>query len=330
VTYCAIPRELAPKLHNKLGLLLEGDAVVELIVERRTGERRSGADRRDGSASGAPARDRRRIRSATGRRYGERRAAQIVLSSPPLPPALQRHRRRVTLFERVEPAEAARDQVEAARLVARVQAGDMTAFEDLYDRYFPALYRYLRMALQTDHEAEDATQQVFVDALEAIPGYEQRSRPFRAWLFRIARNQAVDRLRERGRLALEEPGQLELLESGADPREMPSRRLADQDMLRFIRRLPLAQQQVVVLRYMLDFTTAEIAEVLGRSPQSVRQLQSRALRRLERHAGHRDSGAGRLEARPMRLALTRLVVPRAGLAPGLPVAGRYGYGSARA
>jgi RNA polymerase sigma-70 factor (ECF subfamily) len=243
-----------------------------------------------------------------------------------LPRSAQRLADRVSFVERVEPAEHALEDMEAARVVTRVQAGDVEAFADLYSRYFSRVWGYMRLALRTADEAEDATQQVFLNVLEAMPTYERRAQPFRAWLFRIARNHAVDRLRERGRLEIEEPAKLELL---AEPRGGDVRCLewlSDQDVLVFIERLPLAQRQVLVLRYMLDLSTADIADVLDRSQASVRQLQSRALRRLENEVGAlgverpRRSGA---ESRPMRLSLTQLVTPRATFRHGFSVAAGF-------
>jgi RNA polymerase sigma-70 factor (ECF subfamily) len=182
----------------------------------------------------------------------------------------------------------------------------------------------MRLALRTADEAEDATQHVFLSVLEALPKYERRTQPFRAWLFRIARNHAVDRLRERGRLDIEEPARLDLLAEprGEDPRTLDW--LSDHDMLVFIERLPLTQRQVLVLRFMLDLSTAEIADVLDRSQASVRQLQSRALRRLENQVGalgvERPRPAAASEARPMRLALSQLVATRARFEQGFSVA----------
>lgn len=309
MVYCIVPRGLAAGRRERLRRSLS-DSEVNLIVERRVADRRGPVHRRavDPVIVPVPSLERRRIRGRSGRRCGDRRAPQVPVGSRALPRSLRRFAERIAFVERIEPTPHALQDVEAARTVTRFQAGDMEAFADLYRRYFNPIYGYMRLALRTGEEAEDATQQVFVNVLESLPRYERRGQPFRAWLFRIARNHAVDRLRDRGRLELEEPGRLELLAEpgGADLPALDW--LSDHDVLVFIERLPVAQRQVVVLRYMLDLSTAEIAEVLDRSQAAVRQLQSRALRRLEAQLGALGiQPRGEREARPMRLALTQLV-----------------------
>jgi RNA polymerase sigma-70 factor (ECF subfamily) len=322
--YCIVPRGLAPRAQERLRRSLSDDEECEVIVERRCADRRRGVERRQtGGAPPVPPLERRRIRSWTGRRCGERRAALLPVRGRRLPRAAQQFADRVKLMERVEPPEQALDDADAARVVTRVQAGDTEAFADLYLRYFDRLWGYMRLALRNPDEAEDATQHVFMKVLEALPAYERRGQPFRAWLFRIARNHAVDRLRDRGRIDVEEPARLELRAGGGESRSLDW--LSDHDMLVFIERLPLTQRQVLVLRYMLDLTTREIAEVLDRSQASIRQLQSRALRRLESQVGvlgvERPASSA-AEARPMRLALSQLVAPRARFEHGFSVAAR--------
>jgi RNA polymerase sigma-70 factor (ECF subfamily) len=321
MVYCIVPRGLAPGQQERLRRHLGDDPAVEVVLERRVDDRRGPLDRRghDPVVVPVPHLERRRIRSRSGRRCGERRVAGVPIRGRALPRSLRRVADRIRFVERVEPSESAVEDVESARTVVRIQAGDVDAFADLYLRYFNPVYGYMRLALRTGDEAEDATQQVFVNVLEALPRYERRGQPFRAWLFRIARNLAIDRLRERGRLELEEPSRLELLAepSGPDLRSLDW--LSDHDVLALIERLPLAQRQVLVLRYMLDLSTAEIADVLDRSQAAVRQLQSRALRRLEDQLGALGVGA-RPEARPMRLALSQLVTTRARFEHGFSVA----------
>ena len=76
--------------------------------------------------------------------------------------------------------------------VALARAGDDGAFASLYDEYSPRLYRFLLLRVQEPADAEDLLQRVFLKVIEALPAFEDRGLPFGAWLFRIARNAAID------------------------------------------------------------------------------------------------------------------------------------------
>jgi RNA polymerase sigma-70 factor (ECF subfamily) len=178
------------------------------------------------------------------------------------------------------PTQEAQD-AETARLVTRIQAGERDLFALLYMRYFDRVYSYLRVMLGDAHQAEDVAQRVFIDVLEGLPSYEARA-PFRGWLFVIVRNQALNELRRRGRIEPQEPATIDRSREGACvDEELPALRwVSDRELVMFIDRLPLAQRQVLLLRFMLDMGHAEIARLLERSPEDVRNLQSRALRFL--------------------------------------------------
>jgi RNA polymerase sigma-70 factor (ECF subfamily) len=180
----------------------------------------------------------------------------------------------------IEPSAEQQEDEDTARIVAAVQGGDKAAFAGIYERYFDRIYGYMRLALRDAHEAEDATQQVFVKALEGIGAYRRRGQPFRAWLFTIARNHAVSMLRKLNRLEVEDPAELDRrrerrAELGQDGWALEW--ITDGDLLVFIERLPLAQRQVLAMRFMFDMRVKEIAKALGRTPNDVSKLQHRAL-----------------------------------------------------
>jgi RNA polymerase sigma-70 factor (ECF subfamily) len=195
--------------------------------------------------------------------------------------------------------------------VSDLQAGDRDAFNALYLRYFDRVYAYLSIALQDAHEAEDATQDVFIRIMQALPGYERRSVPFRAWLFRIVRNDAINRIRQRRRLTPEAPEEVARL--GERAAGMPAGEsldwLDDKRLLALIEQLPLAQRQVIVLRYMLELRAVEIATVLDRSPEAIRQLHQRAMRFLRQRLGESSSLSSADDVhtrRPRPKTMTRL------------------------
>jgi hypothetical protein len=125
-----------------------------------------------------------------------------------LPRKARDHAEQIVFFERLEPSTQALEDIDTARLVARVQAGSHAEFATLYARYFDRVYGYLRVALRDQDEAEDAAQQVFLKVFERVHSYRRQRQPFRAWLFVIVRNQAPDVLRLRARVDVREPDEL--------------------------------------------------------------------------------------------------------------------------
>jgi RNA polymerase sigma-70 factor (ECF subfamily) len=295
VLYCLIPPDLAADVHDELRRHFADDPEVEVVVERRRQDRRSGRDRRQRDEP-HPGPERRRVKNDAGRRVGERRAALVEVEAPPLPEPLQAYGVLLTFVERFEPPTEHAEDLDSGRLVVSFQAGDSEAFSSLYMRYFDRVYSYLRVMLKDAHEAEDGTQQVFTKVFEALPHYEVREKPLRAWLFTVVRNHAMDELRKQGRVELEGQEEIDRLLSRGVPEELEAPAvgwISDRDLLLFVERLPLAQRQVLMLRYMMDMSNREVAEILDRSPSEVRVLHHRAVSFLR----ERLEAVGRRERR---------------------------------
>jgi RNA polymerase sigma-70 factor (ECF subfamily) len=164
---------------------------------------------------------------------------------------------------------------EETDLARRAAGGDRRAFGALYDMHLDAVYRYSFYRLRTSADAEDVTSEVFHRALAAMPKYEPR-RPFLAFLYGIARHVVADRLRSARR-------QSPLEEAVAHPSdaEAPDEAAARRDQARRLRsaigELTELQQEVVILRFLEDRTTSEVAQLLGKPDSTVRGIQMRAL-----------------------------------------------------
>jgi RNA polymerase sigma-70 factor (ECF subfamily) len=319
--YCVVPRDLAEKLHEPLRRHFRADEGVEVIVERRDADRRGGSDRRraiDESAIGpagddpvAPGREaqeaagdgvgeRRVLPGIAGRRVAERRARQVHVQPPrSLPRRAQRHAERLVFVQRVVAPDERAEDAQAARLVKRWQGGDEGAFSELYVRYFDRVFSYLRLVLRDYHEAEDLAQDTFAKVARAMPRYELRGRPFRAWLFVVARNEAISFLRRQARLEVAEPEEIErrMEEQGElTEDEVPLIGwIQDRDLMLFVERLPEAQRQVLGLRYLLDLDNAQIGAVMGRSREEVKALHYRAVTTLRERLASVGKGPERSE-----------------------------------
>jgi RNA polymerase sigma-70 factor (ECF subfamily) len=189
------------------------------------------------------------------------------------------------------------------RLVEAAQA-DPARFEALYRKYLAQVYSYAFYELRDHHDAEDVTERTFLAALTNLGRFEERARPadgegastFRVWLFRIARNAVAERARRRRRRA-EAP--LEAAATVAAPHDVEAEAAFHDDAAaawRAVGRLRGDRRRAVILRFVDEMSTAEIAGILDRSEGAVRVLIHRALRSVAHDLGSagRDLGsAGR-------------------------------------
>lgn len=158
----------------------------------------------------------------------------------------------------------------------------MRAFSALYMRHWDLVYGYGSAILRDEHDAEDVAQDVFLRVLRLLPRYESRpEQPFRVLLLRITRNRAIDCLRKRRRCEPKPPA--ELADRWAETKDnLPGTfdAVSDDQIALSLKRLPLSQRQVLVLRYLYDLSTREVADVIGSTPHAVRNLQHRGLKFL--------------------------------------------------
>src|SRR3954466_401883 len=174
------------------------------------------------------------------------------------------------------------DQDDVRKLLARAQAGDRDALEELYLLHFDRIYSYLHMSVGNRHDAEDLTTLTFLKMLESIKRFRWQAVPFSAWLFRIAHNLAMDHFRAAKRVQLEEevPEPIGSEQLSAEVEAMRS--IGRQSMLQMIESLSSEQQQVLTLKFVFNFGNAEVASILGKTEGAVKSLQHRALASLQK------------------------------------------------
>ena len=168
-----------------------------------------------------------------------------------------------------------------ALVIARAQR-EPAAFAPLYETYFDAVYRYCHARLGDGQAAEDATSQIFTNALAALPRYraDERRGACRSWLFTIAHNVVVNQHRTRGRRPLAMPADAgDLPDVAPSPEDEAVAAESRQTVQAVMVHLTDEQRQVVELR-LAGLSDAEIAHVIGRKHGAVRAAQYRALLKL--------------------------------------------------
>ena len=156
-----------------------------------------------------------------------------------------------------------------SRAVARAKEGDREAVRFLYLRYADNVYGYVRSIVRDDYEAEDVTQHVFAKLMTVIGKYEERDVAFSAWIIRVARNVALDHMRQRRPIPSEEVREPRVHDEGETSQH---RSLILRDALRT---LPDEQREVLVLRHLVGLSPGEIAGRLGRTEPSIHGLHHR-------------------------------------------------------
>ena len=161
-------------------------------------------------------------------------------------------------------------------LVQRAKQRDQKAFTQLYEEHFDKIYRYVALRIGDRTEAEDMTQQVFLNALKSISSFKWKGVPFAAWLFRIAHNQVVDYLRKKSKQAAA-PLDESLVSSDSNPQLMAEHSLDVEQLLLATRRLTEAQRQVISLRFAGELSINQVANIMGKSQGAVKALQHSAI-----------------------------------------------------
>jgi len=161
-------------------------------------------------------------------------------------------------------------------LVRRAQQHDQDAFAQLYEEYFDKIYRYIAFKIGNKTEAEDMTQQVFLNAIKSISSFRWRGIPFSAWLFRIAHNQVVDYLRKKAKHATTSLDEV-LVSNGNNPQLVAEQNLDIERLLLATKQLTQAQREVISLRFASELSIAQVAKVMGKSQGAIKALQHSAI-----------------------------------------------------
>jgi RNA polymerase sigma-70 factor (ECF subfamily) len=161
--------------------------------------------------------------------------------------------------------------------VRGAQAGSVSDLEALFKAHWPRAYRAAYLVVHDAGAAEDIAQEAFLAAVRALDRFD-RKRPFGPWLHRIVVNRAIDWARARAfREVLDDAPEI------ADESRPPGP--YSEGVLAGLEALAPEHRAVIVLRYLLEYTPGEIAEVLDLPRGTVNSRLRRALDRLGENLG---------------------------------------------
>lgn len=160
-------------------------------------------------------------------------------------------------------------------------------FAEVYAEHVTPVWRYVRLRVPADADAEDVTSQVFERAIRSWSGYDGTRGSVGGWLMGIARHTVADWWRRHGRELPTDLAASGLGEGVADddPEGEALRRLGADEVRRRLGHLTAREREAVALRFGSELTSPQIAELLGITPSAARMLVHRAVGRLREVMG---------------------------------------------
>jgi RNA polymerase sigma-70 factor, ECF subfamily len=156
-------------------------------------------------------------------------------------------------------------------------------FTELYRAHLRDVYSYSYYRVGNHHDAEDLTEQTFLQAYRHFERAQREShgRPLRPWLIRIAHNLAANYYRDRSRKPQTQLEDAAVVSAPHDTEDLVESRQELKDVLAGVSNLPDDRREALIMRFALGMDNREIARALDRSEGATKVLIHRAIKQLE-------------------------------------------------
>jgi RNA polymerase sigma-70 factor, ECF subfamily len=156
-------------------------------------------------------------------------------------------------------------------------------FTELYRAHLRDVYSYSYYRVGNHHDAEDLTEQTFLQAYRHFERAQRESngRPLRPWLIRIAHNLAANYYRDRSRRPVTQLDDAGVLTAPHGTEEMVEEREEVKEILEGVSKLPDDRREALIMRFALGMDNREIARAMDRSEGATKVLIHRAIKQLE-------------------------------------------------
>jgi RNA polymerase sigma-70 factor (ECF subfamily) len=156
-------------------------------------------------------------------------------------------------------------------------------FSELYRAHLRDVYSYAYYRVGNHHDAEDLTEQTFLQAYRHFERAQRESngRPLRPWLIRIAHNLAANYYRDRSRRPVANLDDAAIISAPHGTEQVVEEREQVKEVLAGVSKLPDDRREALIMRFALGMDNREIARALGRSEGATKVLIHRAIKQLE-------------------------------------------------
>jgi len=167
-------------------------------------------------------------------------------------------------------------------VILKALNGDKEAFSYIFDKYHKKIYRFILFKVSNQETAEDLTSQVFLQVWEFIFN-KNKVKELQAFIYQVARNKIVDfyRTKEKEELPLIYENQEINHSLKIDQNELLKENLDSETLKKIINQLKGNYREVIILRFVEDYSISEIAKILNKSKANVRVLLHRAIKELK-------------------------------------------------
>ncbi len=170
-------------------------------------------------------------------------------------------------------------------LLTRATRGDQAAITQIYENYFPSIYRFVRLQVEDLALAEDITSEVFIKFIDTVGGRNGPRQSLRGWLFRVARNEVYQHFGKVRQFPTEALDEWLSTSADHDPEIQFMRTVDTERIQQALRRLVPEQQEVLLLRFVEALSLQETADIMNKTTSAVKSLQFRAIESLRRFLG---------------------------------------------
>jgi RNA polymerase sigma-70 factor (ECF subfamily) len=164
----------------------------------------------------------------------------------------------------------------------KINSAEYTQFIDYYNQYKDKIFSFFYYRLDNDTQmAEDLTSDVFLKAYDNFENFDKKY-AFSTWIYTIARNTLIDKFRKNKEFVELEDDQILEITTEENFSLNFDKNLKIKEIYAFLEKLPNTQKEVLILKYLDDLNTKEIAEIINSTPVNVRKLLSRGVQKLRK------------------------------------------------